>query len=1379
MNIELKRILTVGQTNGQRTLSAVLHFLRRHWPLVIPFVLSFSVFHAWLKPGLLLGADWVRRVPDEMYWYWPWPHVWNPAQQMGESNAMYLSSFPIFSLMGLASHLGVSWNVIERIFFFWPYLAISAISPYAFAFRLTRSPYGAAVAASFFTVNTWIIMATERGAIPSIFAAALVPLFLVLVIRFIETPSPRCGLGLGLFLTMILIFDLRYVYIGLFFGCVLAAEQLVRDRSLLRLRRALPGIAVAMATALITNLFWIIPQFAEFSSAGAGYGSVSDYILNSHYMTPAHAVSAFAVFYHWVASNNPFAPAAPDWYFFLIPVAVFISLAAVWRRKWVFSLAVGAAVSVLLCSGPSFPLQSVNVWIFTHVPGMSLFRDVTKWMSLLEITYGTIIAYAVARAAAWLRLKTSHRGRLALVALPVAFVAAYALLMNDSYNPMRYRVFATYHMHKDVVALENFLENQPGYYRTLVFPRDIEPLRAVMGHPYVEGLQFENSQPTDGFRYLNPEWDSLYGLFSAPFAADLLRSINVKYVVVPYDYDKVIYEAAISNWSYFDALHYIATRPWLKFVKRIGKQSIFELRQPMLARAYIAPTPFVLNGSGFTLTGLAGSKLVNPRMAALLLDQPLHGIRKRVPNYVSGAWAIDTNLFSQKQAARFIRRADRLQREAGKGAFSYYAAATSTAANASHIYDGDDPIMLQTALSVPHSGVAHVQAEVMDVGLMNRRLLRSRSFTQRAQAVTFDNRASAVDFNGELTVHKVAHNRYVVDSVNPAEFVGEIVLELPHGSAQSGTVMSLNGRSWHVSGTSIRLEHALLHFGRNELTVAAPENARVSLPPACGLFNEKLAEGTQRFVGKRLASNLHISLAERPFVAFRYQPLPKQSRPALVFTLRSRENGSYWYYVRSLNPRYGADDVQLESPLLNAQNQDWERLLAAHAGDPKWLFKHRLSDEPDGIGSYDLTSIDFVVENRSSRMSAADAAHVLQPSLLDIRETPATPSLGTADSRQTPRLRNLKLPPDVTANGYVLANRLDTGGLYRRVFTPRSQNPRLSIRSYARPGQSGVLQFNFFQDKWHAIRLLLQVKGRAVASQTIEPFEDSAPFGPGGIHPFDGANVPWITGTPHCLPRDCATGAGHVQTNGTWRTVHVDLSNWNGNAADEPASVTLTYIPLKDNPGHSLRVALTDGQRLPLGPSGDMPALLVDGKPVAYGTRRDLPESSMRVVQGTVTLHRGTHSVETYPAYPIRTVSAVLSQGRMKTFRSATLKNARTVIPEEVTGDIDSHGGLLVFTQQYDPEWKLALVPRSLHLTGNVLVDSLHLQRYILPSSNHYVVNDVLNAWWVPAGRYHVIFICELQAIIVGAAIIWISASVLWVAGVLLATRGLRTKGAS
>ncbi|HTV74684.1 MAG TPA: hypothetical protein VME66_13390, partial [Candidatus Acidoferrales bacterium] len=944
--------------------AATYKLLRRHWPLLIPALFTVSVFHAWFAPGLILGADWVRRVPDELNGYFPWPHVWNHAQQLGENDSYYFNYLPLFSLIGLCSRLQGSWNVIERIFFLWPYVAVSVFCPYVFLVRVTRSPYASAIGTCMWCINTWIIMAAERGAIPSLVAASLLPLFFLFALRFIERPRMVRGIGLAALLTAISLYDLRYVYIAIFFALVLASEQLLKDRSWKRAITAIPALLVACITTLILNLYWIIQQFFEATNPGAGYGTVLDYILNSHFMTPQHALAGFAVFYHWVASNDPFTPTNPDWYFFLIPVFTFVVYSLVWKRRWVWSLSIGYAVSMLLLCGPSWPVDKINIWIFAHVPGMMLFRDVTKWMSLLIISYSTVISMGIARFIAYTRLKLGA-GRVMMTAplLTGALAVCYALMMNDAYSPIRYRVFYTYNMHSDVVALERYLQSRPGHPRSLIFPRDIEPMRAISSHPYVEGLQIENSASPDGLRHLNLEWDSLYGFFSSPFAPDMLREMNVDYVVVPYDYDKVIYQGAISNWTFYDALQFMQSRPWLEFDRRIGRQYVFRMRDPMRAKAFIAPDPFVMNGGGATLAALVGTPLVNDRMAFLLPDQPLPNIWRRIPNYVGGAWPIDTNLAKIGKARLDVYAGERLARAAKSGRFVFTAAGVSTASGIPNLYSGDGPTLFDTHSATPGSGSATFSINLSDISTLNQTMFETRSFERSVSELSYAGADILYEpaTREQATVTYVGRNRRdgiveVQNGIGVALIadvnLSQLKIPIPFTATFEGKVATcpsdctLRAVLWRPGVNRIVLHFALSKAQAAILRGTTFEAMLASQRPMSLPVTKTVT----------LLSGVSIPLRLRPYVDFRYGPLASNAAAMIYLRLRSTEDGRIVWYADEL-PQTGIYAQQLQYAINDALHVQFERLLDRHRFDYAWLAKNRLADEPDGAGLYDITAV--------------------------------------------------------------------------------------------------------------------------------------------------------------------------------------------------------------------------------------------------------------------------------------------------------------------------------------------------------------------------------------------------------------------------------------
>ncbi len=1377
--------MTINEVSflSRRTL---FHSIYRHWPILLPAILTLAVFHAWVQPGLILGADWVRRVPDELNAFFPWPPAWNGAQQLGETNEVYLFQFPLMSLMGLLSRLHVTWNVIERLLFLWPYLILSVVCPYALALRLTRSTYASAIVASMCTVNTWVIMATERAAIPSLVAAALIPLFMLMAINFIERATVRRGLALGLILTVLLIYDLRYVYISVFMAIVLAAEQLCRDRSLERLKRAALPLAVAIGTAIVTNLFWILPQFYEPANNGSGYGSINDYIYNSGFMTPEHALSDFAVFYHWVASNNPFLAADPDWWFFVLPVAVFVSLFFVWRRKWVWSLALGAFVAVFLDCGPSFPVDKINIWIFLHTPGMSLFRDVTKWMSLIEVTYSLIIALGLTRLFAWFRLRFRVGTVTFAGAICVTACVCYAFIMSDAFNVMRYRVFATYHMHDDVVALESFLQSQPNHDRTLVIPRDIEPMRAILAHPYVEALQIENSSPFDGFRHFNDHVGDLYSFFATPYAPDLLRLMNIRYIVVPYDYDKILYSPQIAATGYYDVREFMESRPWAHFLKRIGRQCVFEVDNPLEARAFVAPIPFVLNGSVAGLAAVSGTPLVNPRLAAILPDQPLPGIAARVPNYVAAAWSVDTLANGNSAAAAIVSRVNQLDSMAQHGDFAYVAAAADTAGTSSTWWMVDRPLLMDTQFLWPATSTAAYRVNTLDLRTLNRSLLEQNAFPRSVSEVRLNNRDANFFVDTQMSIQQAGalaytagdhsyHGTVEIDSDNPTPIRARLPLtglSTSLGTPAREMTIDFEGKRFACDHAACAIE-ASFAPGTNiaVLNVPAPgapvKGASWGLHDKANAFDESIDAGSRVLPVRWLARGLHIRMTTTPSLRF-YWAGPGDSGDAtsyLVYSMRSIVDGSTTLFLDPLGP---------SSPALRGNFSDWletilrdrfARLLAEHQHDPSWLFANRLRLEPDGYGAYTLTAIGMTVIGKSDPVERSALGQLL-PVALEMHETPEAYAIAGYDAAKRPLKAAFPKEFRLRAPGYTVEQRQPVLGVREYTFTSTATHPRAVQLSDEITGAGAPrLDFDFYQDAAVVAKLSAFGNNGHLLFSSMLRFDENSAFGAGEI--VDETSIPWPTDIPHCAPNPC----GPVPVpKGEWRRISIDMSHLTP-AWAQRYTIAITLIP-QNSQTRPIRFAVATRASQSLLESGFVPALTLDGNPVRYEDPRGLAQTGYQTAVGTVPLRRGTHWIRSYPTFPIRPVSMILQHGALTRFSKADVSAEEQRTGTEFSGTVDSRGGLLVFSEAYDSDWRLALVPKAFHASGSALLDYLRAKPYLLPDSDHYRVDDTLNGWWIPSGQRRLFMIMSLDAILQMSAIVWILATAGWIASIMLWSRG-------
>jgi hypothetical protein len=151
----------------------------------------------------------------------------------------------------------------------------------------------------------------------------------------------------------------------------------------------------------------------------------------------------------------------------------------------------------------------------------------------------------------------------------------------------------------------------------------------------------------------------------------------------------------------------------------------------------------------------------------------------------------------------------------------------------------------------------------------------------------------------------------------------------------------------------------------------------------------------------------------------------------------------------------------------------------------------------------------------------------------------------------------------------------------------------------------------------------------------------------------------------------------------------------------------------------------------------------------------------------SVDLPAGVHALASRSTPPWRVDAALLSQGTPKTFATADLTGFRIVTPTEYEGRVDSHGGLLVVTEAYDRGWQLSTVADDFHPTGFALLDLLRVRSAAISSADHHPVDDMLNGWWLPAGRLHLVALFVPQAAVELGLIL----TLLFVAGLIVAIR--------
>lgn len=590
--------------------------MKRHWPLLLVYALLFAILRAWFEPGLIAGEDFwsppfltLTTIAHSSFW----PPSWEPLRDLGQNMQPWWPAFPLWALAGALFRAGVSWPVLERLFWLWPYFVLVVALPYWFLIRRGVTPAASGICAALYAVNTWTIGEIERGHMPALVAYALIP---AVVDRFLAILSQRRVDPIwqaALLLAAQTIYEVRYAYLTLLACAVLYVVFVVRDRR----RYARADVAARFAGglaayALLTLYFWLPLLIAPFS-AGVDTSMASFENLSGR-MSLLHAVLLFYPYYHHNLTIDAFAVEAVEWPFVVLPMAAVAGWFAGRRRPLALPLAVLWMLALLVLAGPKSLFGFASTFVFAHVPGFKVFRDVTKLYAIATFALTCGIAFGLNRGLAWMRL---HKRRLGS-AVALAGLIAIALLMRDAFNPLRASNFAVTHLRAQDVALASFVDRTPGTGSVAFFPSDFPGIDPSLRHPIVSFGDMALGEKPFGLGALvaHTDYDTisslLYGALHAVPLLVVLRGVGVQYVALVDDPERALNTPSDYGTNPRESAREFAGLTWLKPLERFGSDRVYAVRdtEPRRAAFYAAaPSPpfRALNASeieGMTERGL-------------------------------------------------------------------------------------------------------------------------------------------------------------------------------------------------------------------------------------------------------------------------------------------------------------------------------------------------------------------------------------------------------------------------------------------------------------------------------------------------------------------------------------------------------------------------------------------------------------------------------------------------------------------------------------------------------------------------------------------------------------------------------------------------------
>ena len=394
------------------------------------FSLIFIPLFFWtiFLPGVHIGHDFPYVYPEALKENITIPQVWSTegSEGMGYYSVDTLWSWPIDVVTGLLSFVRLPFWAITLVVFIIPTFVIGSVGVHKLLEGFGIKGIGIFVGQLVFLANSYLALLLDGGQLSIALAYSLFPLALYFLNEAVDKNLPNASLKFVLSVAFISISDFRFLYI-LFFLVALkfiyGFAQKQRGKVIFRY------IKLGFFTTIFLfflHLYWILPSIlAKAPELPSNYSRVTQ-LSFLNFTTLGHAL--FFVAPHWF--QNIFGKVTDVLFYFVIfPLLAFIPVFVFKKQRWVGFWTLVALIGVFLAKGVNPPLGVVYQWLFTNIPGFSLFRDSTKFFFLVGLSYSVLAAFSVDWICSRVRIKGATNFTF-LVVLGVWLVLFYPVWSN-------------------------------------------------------------------------------------------------------------------------------------------------------------------------------------------------------------------------------------------------------------------------------------------------------------------------------------------------------------------------------------------------------------------------------------------------------------------------------------------------------------------------------------------------------------------------------------------------------------------------------------------------------------------------------------------------------------------------------------------------------------------------------------------------------------------------------------------------------------------------------------------------------------------------------------------------------------------------------------
>ncbi len=524
------------------TLFLILVFV--FWRLFLPYPLVSTDFHYVFTENMKIGFD----LPKI---------IWERSSDgLGGYSVILLWAWPLDFLYSFGGFLNIDFIWLEKILGLLPIIILSVWSINRLFEYYGIKNRARLVGILFYLLNTYFLLLIDGGQIGVALAYSILPAVYIEFKRAVGDFRLKNNLFFSLLLLLLSFFDIRIIYFLLLLilvDFIISLQKSLKSNFELFKKYIMIGLFSGLILIGI-HFYWILPSIlAKPPSLPLNYDNPNQINFLS-FATVGHAITVVAP--HW--PENIFGKLNPlRIEFVFLPMLIFITPLIRRRdRNLVYWFIIGA-IGIFLTKGANPPFATVYSWLFSYIPGFSLFRDPTKFYFLIVLSYSIILGSLCQSI-------LQRINRLWSGIFVGLFVVYLLLIINPIFFGKMHGMFAIPNYSKEYFALADKFRADTDYGRVLWIPYQSSLGYSSANHPTLEALRLIEKRPfavgTVG------TYETLNFLRETPFMGEILDITGVKYIVYPYldpNFRQISFD---DSKYYYNFSKQIAKQPWVASV---------------------------------------------------------------------------------------------------------------------------------------------------------------------------------------------------------------------------------------------------------------------------------------------------------------------------------------------------------------------------------------------------------------------------------------------------------------------------------------------------------------------------------------------------------------------------------------------------------------------------------------------------------------------------------------------------------------------------------------------------------------------------------------------------------------------------------------------